>query len=74
MALSSESTVLIDLSYRYLNGSMVLRLDDSVGSAALSWDIAGDESVFMNSQIEALCTHRSTSSPLSFSILAIDLQ
>jgi hypothetical protein len=43
LALTSESTVLIDLSNGDLDGCVILGLDDSVGSAALSWDVAVEE-------------------------------
>jgi len=40
LTLASESAILIDLSHGDLDGCVVLSLDDSVGSAALSWDVA----------------------------------
>ena len=43
MALACESTVLINLSDGDLNRCVVLGLDDSVGCAALSWDVAVEE-------------------------------
>lgn len=42
LALTGEATRLIDLSNGDLNGCVVLGLDNSVGSAALSWDVAVD--------------------------------
>lgn len=40
LALACESTVLINLSDGDLDGCVILGLDDSVGGAALSWDVA----------------------------------
>ena len=58
---------------------MVLGLDDAVGGAALAGDVTEDDGQFHLSLLrhscrridDSGCTYRSTSSPLSFSILAV---
>jgi len=78
LALAGESAVLVNLSYGDLDGGMVLGLDDAVGGAALSWDVTGNPrsvSILIVrreirlSHCDSWGTYRSTSSPLSFSIL-----
>ena len=41
LALTSVSAVLVNFAYRDLDRRMVLGLDDTVGCAALSWDVTG---------------------------------
>ena len=41
LALASVSAVLVNFAYRDLDRRMVLGLDDTVGCAALSWDVTG---------------------------------
>jgi len=43
LALSCESTVLVNLADRDLYGSVVLGLDDAVGGAAFAWDVEVNE-------------------------------
>jgi hypothetical protein len=79
LAFAGESAVLVNLSYGDLDGGMVLGLDDAVGGAALSWDVAvgipRSVSILIVrrevrlSHCDSWGTYRSTSSPLSFSIL-----
>jgi hypothetical protein len=72
LALACESTVLVNLSYGDLDRCVILGLDDAVGCAALAGDVAVIKSVSIVSVIDATSeeTHRSTSSPLSFSMFA----
>lgn len=71
------SAVLIDLGNGDLNGSVVLGLDDAVGGAALSGDVPKHKTIGVSKTLkdnklhEAIgYSHKSTISPLSFSIFA----
>lgn len=78
MVLALDGTaVLVDLGDRDLNGTVVLGLDDAVGSAALAGDVAIERELRQYSiSVMRLAglrwgPYRSTISPRSFSIFAV---
>jgi hypothetical protein len=67
-------TIFIDFANTDLNRGMVLRFDDAVGSAAFARNIAGLHKLMFYVEKRALRhedTYRSTTSPFSFSMTAI---